>query len=319
MLAAMTHVVAERGAPNVTVADIVARSGVSRRTFYEVFQDREECFLAAFNQAVRRTASVVLPAYEESGSWRVRIRAGLTSLLCFIDHERDIGRLMIVESPAGGAGALEHRQGVIAKITAVIDEGRLEAKRGDGLPPLTAEGVVGGVLSVLHSRLVGGDGGSLLDLTGALMSMIVLPYLGMSAAQRELERPIPRPLEKSSRGLTDPLRELEMRLTYRTVRVLSAVAAHPGASNRQVGRTAGIEDQGQISKLLARLGRLGLVDNTDVQAAKGTANAWTLTPTGERVQDMIAAQIDGLGVLKAQEEIAEQSNGMYAPKARSHV
>jgi hypothetical protein len=128
---------------------------------------------------------------------------------------------------------------------------------------------VGGVLSVLHSRLLGDGEGSLLKLTGPLMSMIVLPYLGAAAAQRESARPIPAPVERSVGTASDPLRDLRLRLTYRTIRVLMSVAAHPGSSNRDIGLHAGIADQGQISKLLSRLHRLGLIHNTGIGPTQG--------------------------------------------------
>jgi DNA-binding MarR family transcriptional regulator len=125
-------------------------------------------------------------------------------------------------------------------------------------------------------------------LLNELMGMIVLPYLGAAAARAELERPLPAPARKLPAG-PDALTRLEMRLTYRTMRVLQAIAEHPGASNRHVGRVAGVDDPGQISKLLARLYRLGLIDNTGAPA-KGSANAWTLTAKGAEVQRAIAAQ-----------------------------
>jgi DNA-binding MarR family transcriptional regulator len=74
-----------------------------------------------------------------------------------------------------------------------------------------------------------------------------------------------------------------MRLTYRTTLVLEAIAHRPGVSNRMVADLAGVTDQGQISKLLARLERLGLVENTGVGHAKGERNAWALTPLGHQV------------------------------------
>jgi DNA-binding MarR family transcriptional regulator len=89
-----------------------------------------------------------------------------------------------------------------------------------------------------------------------------------------------------------------MRLTYRTARVLEVAATHPGASNRLVGERAGIYDQGQVSKLLARLGRLGLLENTGEGQARGSANAWWLTPKGVRVTQSIRAHSsshDGVG------------------------
>jgi DNA-binding MarR family transcriptional regulator len=85
----------------------------------------------------------------------------------------------------------------------------------------------------------------------------------------------------------DPLKDVPMRLTYRTARVLDGVATHPGASNRTIGEAADIYDQGQISKLLSRLERLGLLANTGDGQAKGEPNAWTLTPKGRQVTDSI--------------------------------
>ena len=83
-----------------------------------------------------------------------------------------------------------------------------------------------------------------------------------------------------------------MRLTYRTARVLQAAAAHPGASNRHLGEQAGTHDQGQISKLLGRLQRLGLVQNAGGGQAKGEPNAWRLTALGERVTRQLALGAD---------------------------
>lgn len=82
-----------------------------------------------------------------------------------------------------------------------------------------------------------------------------------------------------------------MRFTYRTMRVLVSVAENPGSSNRSIAEGAGIADQGQASKLLARLHRLGLIENKGGDPARGEANAWILTHTGQQVQDSIA----GLG------------------------
>jgi AcrR family transcriptional regulator len=304
MLAAMVDEVAERCAGNVTVAHVVARSGVSRRTFYEIFEDREDCFLAAFDDAVGKIAAHVVPAYEGEDPWREKIRAGLTTLLEYLDYERGIGRLVIVETLAVGPRALERRRRVLAQVIAAVDDGRYQAKKSENPPPLTAEGVVGAVLSVLHTRLVEEEPGRLTacpppamggprmgELVNPLMAMIVLPYLGSAAARKELERPLPKP-HRAARHRTpaDPLRDLEMRLTYRTVRVLTAVAAYPGSSNRTVGDGSGITDQGQISKLLARLQGLGLVENAGAGSARGEPNAWTLTAKGWEVHAAISAQ-----------------------------
>ncbi len=129
----------------------------------------------------------------------------------------------------------------------------------------------------------------LLGLLSSLMAVVVLPYLGTDAAQRELERPAPR-RRRAARAPRDPLRDLDMRLTYRTVVVLAAIASHPGSSNRGIATAAGIVDQGQISKLLARLQALGLIANAGGDHSKGEPNAWDLTSRGEDVQRSLQAQ-----------------------------
>ena len=305
LLTAMVQEVSERGAANVSVGHVVGRSGVSRRTFYEIFDGREECFLAAFDEALQHAAAVVGPTYGAGGAWQTRVRAGLTALLGFLDNDRAAARLLIVESLAAGPGALERRRQVIADLVAVLDLGRTEGSAKLDPPALTAEATVGGLLSVLHGRLAdgadsetgttGGHGhaveSSLLELAGPLMGMIVLPYLGPVAARKEIERPTPKATSRGPMVRSDPLQDLPMRLTYRTMRVLVAVAENPGSSNRTIGQSAGIADQGQASKLLARLHKLDLIENRGGDPARGEPNAWVLTLTGQQVHDSIA----GLG------------------------
>jgi AcrR family transcriptional regulator len=315
MIAAMIDVVAERGRANATVAHVVARSGVSRRTFYEVFEDFEDCFLAALDQSLAEASRYVLDVYDPSEKWQTRIRSALAGTLEFLDDEPAMGRLCIVETLGAGLRVHQRRLAVLDVVVAAVDEGRKQSRSAKALPPLTGEGVVGGVLSVLHVRLIpnarSGRGAarakgrarakgpgrtgerpdSLLELTGALMAMIVLPYLGPAVAAKEAARSTPR-RKPPRRGVGgDPLRDLEMRLTYRTARVLLAIAANPSASNRQVGAAAGIDDQGQISKLLARLEKLGLVHNNGVGQVRGAPNAWLLTKKGAEVEQLVAGQI----------------------------
>jgi AcrR family transcriptional regulator len=296
MLTAMVEEVSERGAGNVSVAHVVARSGVSRRTFYEMFVDREDCFLAAFDEAMERVAEVVIPAYEVPGQWRSKVRSALMALLGCFDNDPRLGRLLVVESLAAGNRTSERRTQVLDKAIAVVEEGRGAAKRHENPPPLAAEGVIGGVLAILHGRLLvpsqaaDNESAGLIELINPLMGMIVLPYLGLAAARKELDVPVPAQQARRPRPNGNPLREIQMRLTYRTVRVLLAVAANPGSSNRLVGEGAGIGDQGQISKLLTRLEGIGLIENVGAGTPRGGPNAWTLTDKGWEVHAAIAHQ-----------------------------
>jgi AcrR family transcriptional regulator len=292
ILAGMYYVVAERGAAGVSVADVVARSGVSRRTFYEVFSDREDCFLAAFDDALALAAARVLPAYRGERKWRERIRAGLVALLRFLDEEPVMARLLVAESLSLGARALERRRVALSQLIEAVDAGREESKMDPQLLPLTGEGTVGGALSIVQRRLIGSPHDeALVKLTNQLMGMIVMPYLGPAAARRELDRPFELPTGEQPRKhlSADPFKDAGMRLTYRTVRVLLAVAEHPNASNRKIGELAEIHDQGQISKLLGRLKRIGLIDNGGVAPGQGAPNAWVLSAKGRQVVNSIRA------------------------------
>ncbi len=290
MLAAMVEECALHGPAHVTVAGVVERAGVSRRTFYEVFDDCEGCLLATLQESLRRASEHVIPAYRNGSWWLEGIRAALGALLEFLDAEPVMGRLLIVGSLSASPRALESRRRVLVQIIATVDKGRGESKASGQPPPLTAEGIVGGVLSILHARLLEDNPGELLELSGSLMSMIVLPYLGSTTASRELERRTPERRRPSVPSASDPLRDLGLRLTYRTVRALVSVAELPGSSNREIGQAAGIADQGQMSKLLWRLERSGLIRNSGLGVGTGAPNIWTLTERGEAIHAAIAVQ-----------------------------
>jgi DNA-binding MarR family transcriptional regulator len=120
------------------------------------------------------------------------------------------------------------------------------------------------------------------------MSFIVAPYRGGGAARIELRKPTPQPARSvQAVAATNPLGGLDMRLTYRTMLVLTVIAEHPGASNREVAEDSGIVDQGQISKLLGRLARLDLVENFGDGQSRGAANAWRLTARGKQLERAI--------------------------------
>lgn len=288
LIAALIAAVEADGYAAVTVGEVLSRSRISRKTFYEAFVDLEDCFLAAFEQAVARAHHVARAACAGERGWRSSTHAALLGLLTAMDQERGLAKLCIVDALAAGPRVLERRSQLLAELALAIDGGRALAKAGHEPAMLAPQAIAGGLAELLHTRLLREDPAPLTDLLGPLMSIIVLPYLGRAAAFRELEAPVPRvrrtePADSSARDL-DPLARLPMRVTYRTVRVLSAIAQTPAASNRQVAEDAGIADQGQMSKLLARLERLGLVENAGRDHGNHGVNAWCLTDLGAQVQ-----------------------------------
>jgi AcrR family transcriptional regulator len=252
---------------------------------YVLFEDRRDCLLAAIETTIVAARARAQDAYGAEGGWVASLRTALYAVLSFFDEQPGLARLCVVQALAGNAPTLPRRAVVIDQLAQIIDAGRGEGPSAEP-PPLTAHGVVGGALNVIHTRLLANEPQTLIDLLNPLMSMIVLPYIGPAAARVEISRPVPAPLPAPAEHSDDsrPLSGLEMRLTYRTLRVLTVIARQAGLSNRQIGERAGIRDQGQISKMLTRLAGLELMENTGKCQAEGTANAWRLTAKGKNLE-----------------------------------
>jgi AcrR family transcriptional regulator len=303
LLSAAIRAVDELGYSDTSVGDITLRARVSRRTFYEQFPDRETGLVAALEDALGAIVGELAAANLEGLVWRERVRTGLWTILAFFDREPVLARVCVVQASRGGSPVLQRREAVLARLAGVVDGGRVEGARGGQCTSLTAEGLVGAAFGIVYARLLRGERRPLTGLLGELMGMIVLPYLGPAAARRELARPAPSVSPRaasapnasgaagSTQAVADPLESVPMRITYRTSRVLEGVAELGGRgtdpSNRQVGEYAGIPDPGQVSKLLRRLERLGLLANGGSGHLKGEPNAWRLTVKGEQVTQSI--------------------------------
>lgn len=288
LLLALGELLAEGRLEAATVGRISARAGVSRRTFYEMFEDREACLLAAFDREVEVLAPAVRSAYERPGSWRERLRAALAVLLARLDERPAIAGVCVVAPLRAGPEMLARRAHLLATLADAIDQGRAESPAGIEPPPLTAQAVVGGVVSVIHDQaLERSDRGACSRLLGPLSAMIAYPYLGSEASREELERPTPSRRSQASPASGDPFKDLPIRFTYRTARVLETIASNPGASNRVIANSSGIADEGQVSRLLRRLQSCDLIRNGTGPLARGEPNAWTLTERGEAIHTAV--------------------------------
>jgi len=302
LLAAAVGALDEFGYDEGSVARITARARVSRRTFYELFGNRKECLLAVLDGAVEQVEGEIAAAGAVDAPWRERVRTGLWVILSVFDREPALARVCVIQTQRGSQDVLARRQQILDRLARIVDEGSGRVAGSDEPVSLTAEGVVGAVLQILSARLSDREhDGGLRELFGELMSLIVLPFAGSQAARREQARALPASIAApatagESLAVTqeyfDRLAQLPMRLTYRTARVLQDVGAHPGSSNRQIGGRVGISDQGQISKLLSRLERLGLLANKAAEApARGEPNRWSLTATGVQVASTVDVSV----------------------------
>ena len=188
ILQAMIEVVAERGYPETRVVDVISLAGVSRKTFYELFDSKEDCFLAAYDILLGNLFGDTAKGFESKpgASWSERTAAGLSALLEHLAAHPDEARFAIVEVLAAGPKALARRDAALRQFTGFLDAGRAETSVE--LPGITSLSVAGGVNELLYSEILHGATARLPSRLPDLMFWITLPFLGSEGAAAERER-----------------------------------------------------------------------------------------------------------------------------------
>jgi AcrR family transcriptional regulator len=185
LIAATVEVVADRGYGEATVADVLERSGVSRKTFYDLFANKEDCFLATYDKLVDTLADTVTTAFAgEEAAWPERIRRGLRAVLELLAERPDGARVGLVEVLAAGPRALERYDRAVRRFVPLFEQGRVESPYGDQLPPNISEAVVGGIAQVLYLRVLAGETTTLPEALDELFYFALVPYLGHAGATR---------------------------------------------------------------------------------------------------------------------------------------
>ena len=188
ILAAVADVTSVAGYRAMSVEDVIVTAGVSRRTFYEHFKNKDDAFLAAFDAVLAQLLAAVQDAYEREEQAADRLRAGLAAFLDFIAREPSFARMCIVESLAAGTEAINRRNAAMATFATIIDENARALGTPMQPPQLTAETIVGGIYEVIYTRVVRGEIRDLPRLLPDLMYSAVLPYAGPEAALAEYQR-----------------------------------------------------------------------------------------------------------------------------------
>ena len=291
ILDAMVLTVCERGFVGVTVGVVRARAKVSRDTFFELFDGLEDCFLTVLDDAYRHARDLIAGAFAREDFWLDGVRLALAELLGFLDRDRALAHVLLVEAAAAGPWARERRERHIAALTALIEDS-CGAPREGHPHPLVPAGVMAALLAALHTHLVTGREEPLVALLGALMGLVTAPYLDQPGVAREIERAeaVARELcargagSEASAGDDEPVLPalLSNPRAHRARGCLLYLAEHPGASNRKIAQAVGIARHSHISVLLARLAGMGLLLKRP-PLRPGGVNAWSLTSAGAEV------------------------------------
>lgn len=288
ILEAMVYVVRERGYAGASVGRVCERAKVSHHTFATFFDGLEACFLAVLEEGALQAHTLIAQAFERETLWIDGARSGLAALLMDFDANHDLAYALLVEATAAGAWAREARERHVAEITSMIEESWKPHARAEP-HPLAAAGVMASLLGVLHTHLVTRGSEPLIELLGPAMGLVTAPYLPPAAVALEVERSKQLAIElargaRSSRVGTSATRvpvALSDPRAHRARACVRYLRTHPGSSNREIAAAVGIAGHTQISALLARLARIGLL--TKRSRGPGHSNAWSLTPRGLQI------------------------------------
>lgn len=231
----------------------------------------------------------VLQAADEQELWFDRIRAGLSALLVFLDEDPLWARLFVLEGQLGGALTEELVDRVRQALPEVLEESRSGLVVGRQLRPsatLIAELVVLGVLSLLRTRILRPQHGSLGELEDHLMLYVVEPYLARGAMRSDREA---KPPAGRHAGLI--VEQVPFRPHPRILLMLQSIASEPRMTSSQVAQAVrSDETRHDVSDLFKPLERRGLIEDVNAHKAVGTTRAWVLTTYGCRVLDAMTGR-----------------------------
>lgn len=187
----MTTVASRTGYESTTVAHVIEEAGVSRTTFYEMFSDKEDCFLAAYDAVIDILVHHVEHAYrQQAGPWPRRIHAGLEALVQLMAGEVEIANMAMVEVTAAGPAARQRYRDALVRFTPFLDEGRAFTDNAALLPATTSRLAIGGAATLIFDQIRAGRGKQLDELLPDLVFAVLMPFVGPEAAAQEMRQPL---------------------------------------------------------------------------------------------------------------------------------
>ena len=186
LIAGLAESIAEEGYAGTTIAHITRHAAVSRRTFYEHFGSKDECFVAAYDTVMEKLRERVDQAYEQEADWPHAVKAGIAAMLRFLAAEPNLARLCMVEALVAGPVVVERYDAAIQSFVPFFQSGRngRSPKVLARLSPTTEEALVGGMMSLISRRINAGKTAELESLLPDLVEFTLTPYLDGDEAAR---------------------------------------------------------------------------------------------------------------------------------------
>ena len=173
------------GYADLAVRDLIDRAGVSRRTFYQLFDDKIDCVFAAHDRAFDRLSKAIVEACRAEGAWSDRVAGAVSAALNFAAESPDEAQLIVVTCHTASEPKLASRgHAAHERLADLLRAGRQQADAVHTPPEMTEQAVVGASMAVVGARLIAGDVESLPALAPELTEVILTPYLGDEEAHR---------------------------------------------------------------------------------------------------------------------------------------
>jgi AcrR family transcriptional regulator len=173
-LAAMAEAVGERGYPETTVRDVLERARMSRRTFYQLFDNREECFLATYDHARSEALAWLDDGHGHETSCAPHLTSVLADVLEYLATKPDFARVLVVEPVAAGPLGVARHERTMHELTELL--ARSSSRNGSGLGAdelrLRCEASIGAIHRVMSARIVEGRARDLPGLASELAGLV---------------------------------------------------------------------------------------------------------------------------------------------------
>lgn len=190
LLGAAIRIAGSEGYAGMTVSAVIAKAGVSRKTFYEFFSDREDIFLAAFDLVAEHALAGARRAYDGGDDWPQRLRSVLAVGLDALAAHPHEARTCFVEVLAAGPRALKRRDAAMREFMQFLSPGYEAARAAGGtetIPPVMPEAIVGAIFEIVYARVLQDRTAELPELLEQLMYCAMAPFLGPSAAAEQAQ------------------------------------------------------------------------------------------------------------------------------------
>ncbi len=178
LLRGAVHAAAHDGYAGMTVTATIGRAGVSRKTFYELFADREDCFLAAYEHVMERVLRRLDAAMANDAPWSARVRAGLAWALDALARHPEEAQIAFVEVLAAGPRALALRDRFTEQLARLLADGFDEVPDDVIVPASTSTAVVGALSELIAARVRRGEAAQLPAALSDLLYCALAPFVG---------------------------------------------------------------------------------------------------------------------------------------------